>query len=536
MLYQLIKRDPAWRLAPKLVLACAILAPAIALYNLTLEAVIPCVGLMPLLAMYTKPHQRCTFFEATLPLRAKDLYLARVLSLLALCWLPIGVGVIGIVAATGDVRTVSRYLLELGGLFSLFSLILLSARPREFASPPSLTLVLSISFCALIVLVVRLMWPDEPDPVVVFVLCAAASAVLFTITWTALPASFQVQEKVAAAPSAPKSGRSFLPRSWAPVVRSIGTWRSVLYLFTRPYLVVITNGLIAPVFMLSIGETYATLRWLTALPVSRRKLLLLSLLPAMTVVLSGLAIAALIPENSVFPDVQLTIFQCGSDSRLFDARGRCLSVNLAYWNWSIGNPKTSISAPWGETYPAESQDLRGFTLTNPWSVPANSSARFFDWQLSRATQAIYGRPISRETLQRTGYRAIRPVVRSPRMAVAGAGFFTAWGLILVFIINLRAWSRFLGRPKSALWLSRILLSASIGIMFLPTYVIGISRGFRIPSDALLFRLSNILPVSLTAVTALTLAVVLAVYWLLEKQFEEIELFTLVPTRASSISK
>jgi hypothetical protein len=73
-------------------------------------------------------------------------------------------------------------------------------------------------------------------------------------------------------------------------------------------------------------------------------------------------------------------------------------------------------------------------------------------------------------------------------------------------------------------------------MFLPTYVIGISRGFRIPSDALLFRLSNILPVSLTAVTALTLAVVLAVYWLLEKQFEEIELFTLVPTRASSISK
>ena len=143
MLYELIKRDPAWRVAPKLALVSAILLPAFerSPFSFMLPALY--VSLIAGFAAIARLDRRCTFLDATLPLRTQDLFLARTVSLLMFCWLPVSSGALAILAVNGQ-RTVSRELLEVGALMSLFTLLLLAVKPRRFTAPVWFTVLLGI--------------------------------------------------------------------------------------------------------------------------------------------------------------------------------------------------------------------------------------------------------------------------------------------------------------------------------------------------------------------------------------------------------
>ncbi len=86
MILQLINRDPAWKFTPWLTAAAAIAALFNSRYGSSILGAM--AGLIVVLLMRAQPHRRVTFFEASLPISARDLLLARFLSLMALIWLP----------------------------------------------------------------------------------------------------------------------------------------------------------------------------------------------------------------------------------------------------------------------------------------------------------------------------------------------------------------------------------------------------------------------------------------------------------------
>src|SRR5262245_11384190 len=88
MIYELVKRGVEWKIAVGFAAACALVAflgtGQVALFLATLFCLI-------LLFMNQK---RCTLFEAALPLSARDLFCARMVSSAALIWLPILSGIV----------------------------------------------------------------------------------------------------------------------------------------------------------------------------------------------------------------------------------------------------------------------------------------------------------------------------------------------------------------------------------------------------------------------------------------------------------
>ena len=84
MIWQLLKRDPAWPIAFWMAPVGA--AAGVFLNNNTREAALLVVPILGLCMMVSQ--QRPTLFTAALPVPARRLFLVRVLAILALLWIP----------------------------------------------------------------------------------------------------------------------------------------------------------------------------------------------------------------------------------------------------------------------------------------------------------------------------------------------------------------------------------------------------------------------------------------------------------------
>src|ERR1035437_1104877 len=87
MIWQLVKRDPLWRNALIGMAVSAVVCPALPRKFIGMLAFL--VGMYWL---QSQPQRRATDFQAALPIRACDLFLARILSFFALVWLPVARG------------------------------------------------------------------------------------------------------------------------------------------------------------------------------------------------------------------------------------------------------------------------------------------------------------------------------------------------------------------------------------------------------------------------------------------------------------
>ncbi len=518
MIYQLIRRDPAWLGTLFMV---AFTTPMLALGHVDLVRIICCV--MPVfmfgaIGKLTQPERRCGAFEATLPLRTSDLFAARILSLLSAIWLPVIAGVIVIEAQSS---AAAGYLIESGALLTLALLITQSVRPRSFAAPKFLWTALWI--CTLIVwallLRLRRSYAGSPQPSLIIGICLPVSLLLFVKTWRALPESFQVADQHPGADWAMPKTHFY----WSPVMRSMLSRQTAAMCFaglTFSY----SGGCPFTLCWISFVtmQLAASLRWLSTLPFSRRKLLLLTLAPGAVVLAGSVVIAAFSPEH--LHSWPLTIPPCPSVANANQCDMKfCPRVSPAYWSWSIGNPQPMIRALWGETCAADARHFLGVTMSNPWTVRAESSRRFLDWQLARASQAIYGGVPTSETLHQSTTR-IRPLVRRSRMVIGGIGLILALYLAIVFVMHCVWWVRMPARPSTRKWiLAPLAVVLVLGGLLAPLW-----EGW----DFMLFHLSFILPQSIAGVIAVMSAVLLALYWLLEKQFNEVEL----PTRIAALDR
>src|ERR1035437_9860774 len=127
MIWQLVKRDPAWR-------GALILTPIGAVAGLALPRHF--IGIFVFMIgmhwLQSRPQERATLFQAGLPIRACDLFMARILSYFALVWLPFASGA-ALLLFAGKPLDDAATLVEIGAGLSVLVLAAQSSRVRETA-------------------------------------------------------------------------------------------------------------------------------------------------------------------------------------------------------------------------------------------------------------------------------------------------------------------------------------------------------------------------------------------------------------------
>ena len=129
MIWQLVKRDPAWQTA-LVITSVTVLDVARRNDPSTVTSVI---GIFILLLMLGRIYERTDLFSAALPVSARQILLARLVAILSL-WIPIGVTA-AIVWALQRPSGVALSLVEVGIDVTALSILILCARPRQFRAP-----------------------------------------------------------------------------------------------------------------------------------------------------------------------------------------------------------------------------------------------------------------------------------------------------------------------------------------------------------------------------------------------------------------
>ncbi|MGA3096309.1 MAG: hypothetical protein ABSF25_07635 [Bryobacteraceae bacterium] len=217
MIYELVKRDQAWKAMPWFVLAGVVvsLCPSpVSEFGV--------VGVVMGLFFLAATPLRATRFYAGLPIGGRDLVLARALSIMAMVWLPA-------LAAAAAAAAFSRPSLAVAGALVVAALCTLAAglvqsiRVRELAAPKwtqPLFLILTAEASLFLV--------QYRATALIPASCALAGIALLARTWSVAPKSFEL------APAKPRGGdgpaRVASPAGvasprlvWLPVLRSVFT-------------------------------------------------------------------------------------------------------------------------------------------------------------------------------------------------------------------------------------------------------------------------------------------------------------------------
>lgn len=270
MIYQLLRRDPAWRLVPLAAAISGLYILAASRVGLSLLLFATVLAVWPFLAGL---HRRATLFEAALPIPARDLFATRCAAFATLLWLPVLVAA-GVAFLKGgpEWKAAASVLLDCGAAATVTTIALLPLRLMEIEGPPQL--VMSLWYLgAGAFLAAFLALPAAP----VLAFCAIASVALFVRAWRAMPESFQVAPLEAQKPSRRRQAESGPAIPWLILLRSVVPLRSLLFL-PMIFQVIFTHAASWPVvcwvgvFAVS-GLSQPNNRWLAALPLARRKLL-----------------------------------------------------------------------------------------------------------------------------------------------------------------------------------------------------------------------------------------------------------------------
>ena len=316
MIWQLIKRDWAWRMTPWAAVLCAIFTHGALAYSALF-----------FLAMvsWNDPGflSNCTVYEAALPIEARALWLSRVASRLALLWLPV-LAATAVLAVRGDRLP---YLLAGAGVWTVVFLVVKRFRIREFSVPRW------VRFCAIVVPLAAF-GPVGPSidafggPAfarVVLAICGVVGATLFVSGWLAVPKSFHIAP-VRPAGSGLREARGRSRFVWSPVLRSMfrrPTWFMLFLLLSQ---LAIGSAFVPLVYL----PAFLTLirppqRWLSPLPVASRTLFRLTLAP-----LAGAILVATVIRIFVDPAHPMTL-----RTRTVELAAELTILCLLVWTWEL---------------------------------------------------------------------------------------------------------------------------------------------------------------------------------------------------------
>jgi hypothetical protein len=473
------------------------------------------------LMFYLKPQRRATLWEAALPIPARQLFLARALSRVAMVWIPLMACGCLTVLLKGAERSSVGTTVACGAGLTLAILLPQAVRVQELVISAWLVAVIWAAVAAAGILT----WWLLPAAVTL-ALFALASAGAFVKIWLALPQSFQTAPFEAANRREMRRGRSGPALPWWPVVRSYA-WTSLGFL----PLVVMLPGiwLFGCVFgMFAVEASRPRTRWLDSLPFLHRTRLLINLLPAL--VLIGGAASGLHFAKDIYP------VSVGDETTLADGRPGTpdVTVSVEFWKHAYDGAAPVIESPWVETFRPAIVSVFGYTLYNSYSTGPNNSPRFFDWQFERATEAVYGRPLNPRQLNVAKKTGLTPITARARMRILNLAAMALFLLVLIFCRELFRWHRVraLSRLARGLLMTAVAAPPLGAILFLFFTPLGGATSISQQLiQWLLLRISALLPDNLLALTLAAVLPVALMYLLLERLFAKTEL--LGPVRVVS---
>ncbi len=521
MILQLMRRDLSLRVAtPAMLIGLLFVVAFVRAPNLVLLA-----GFPYCFFVWSWMPRRGGAFDAALPIRGRELFAARYLSSLALMMIPL---IVAIVA--GVVRNERGFsagvTLEYMAIVALATLVPYGLRPGELNEPPLwLTIAFWIALAAVSAAIIRFL-----DPTAGFLLLVGATILVGRELWLGSPDALQlIGTKVIVDRKPPLSLTrlrdtltAIMPLSWKPALRS--TFSPAFLVF---YGVVILSSsignwlaLLALAIMSIASGTRYRMRWLSALPLSNRARLLLYLMP--TVFTCSLCIVAgriIAPHLGLERDLSDRAPMSSIGLSNYFNRSK---VPLEYWSRGQNSVAPAIVAPWGESSAADTITVLGVMLFDPYSSGSDNSSRFGDWQVARATTAMYGYPISAAE-EKHGDHPEPLMDREPRMQLLNTAAVLALMLLVVWSTELGMWHRF-GRVWK--YFGSALLVAPVVALFWVDHIYQASRSvdvFLPIAKKLLWHASNALPANLVAVAVTAFVPVLALYSLLAWQFARSEL-------------
>jgi hypothetical protein len=298
MIYQLMKRDPAWKYVPCVILLSAVAGLLVGKY--------PGAVVIPVYAgsaaFACRPNQRATYFEATLPALGRQLLQARLSVILSMIWLPAIAGFSGIlisvdvaghsrVFASGHPAELARGLGAAAAAYTLAIMAMQSVRVREVRAPNWLPLVFYLAAQG----TVMALFMFRPIVAPGLMACVPLSAALFLRIWRAVPKTFQLAPAGTAARAALVS-RATASRggepvtAWLPILRSV--WGAQGYGAVPVFccLAAMQGQWIGACVLFPMGLWQGApqrLRWALALPVKPRLVLWTILVPMLFPLAAG---------------------------------------------------------------------------------------------------------------------------------------------------------------------------------------------------------------------------------------------------------
>jgi hypothetical protein len=288
MIFQLVRRDQDWRMVPWMTLCLCAMALAGSVFThhrvtteLLFSSMLPMMSLAGLSGAFANgASRRASLFQAALPISARDLFVAKLLSQIAGVWcLLLSAAAACYVAGPGwSVPFPSLIMAE--ALVAVTILALLSVRLRDLSVPNGIAIGL---LAGLGLLDAALVFPGPlfsfARPGIVLPVCAGTFAALLWRDLASMPKVFQVapMDAVAERPARRRTG-SVRP-VWWPVWRSAFYGRNVVSLIGSAIFLASGMWQLAPIMLASfVTGAWYSVRWLWPLPVARRKVLAMTLL------------------------------------------------------------------------------------------------------------------------------------------------------------------------------------------------------------------------------------------------------------------
>jgi hypothetical protein len=537
VIWQLVKRDPAWQMMLYVAAGSVVVRgfgssdPSQALATvLGFIAITMCISVRGF-------RQRYTMLQATLPIEGKQLFLARILSLLAFIWVPI-VSASAAMSVAGNWTWQSQMsLLEYLAVATLGILLVQCVRVQTIDPPAWLTIVV---FGVVVISVPMAGQLQKPVVLIIALIagCVLASVALFVKAWREVPKSFQLAptdfQREPFYARFQRSGPSMQAIHWWPVFRSVyfGDWRTGIWasgmLFVLIQCAIFGSGfaLFALIYIPMSSSGYRRgLRWLVHLPIPARKLMWVVWAPTTAAAVIGLAFNAadinglLVPQKTA---VMLGPSQAwgrtpfgGADA---DPRETFnVQVPAAFWRWARGGTVPVTEAPWGERYQPRTSARWGFAFYNPYSVGRENSQRFLEWQFLRATEAVYGRAIP--VSQSRDLARMKPILQQPKAQAIVAAIALLYFLLQMCALHLSGWWR-VRYARGGFRASLAMAPMFAAFLFILAPFPDFAGGYFF--NTLLLRLSRILPDSLWMLALMTATIMAGLYWLAEKLWRENE--------------
>jgi len=278
MIWQLMKRDQTWQWTP----LAAIYALLYTLNQFTSDLlIIMTLGMIGWTAPAFKTY--CTLYEGALPIPARNLWLSRVMSLLAGMWLPVAIAC-AIRAVTGGSSVV---LMEAAAVYTVLVLGTKCVRLGQFAPPEWFNAIGLPIFAITGALLGAPIQRILPAPLVMAI-CGAASAALFVKGWTGLPKAFELAQASAAAATKSREVKLRSRFVWSPVFSSFYGWQGAFLLIVMFGQMTLGSFLFWFVVITSVQvQARARMRWLLHLPIAPGTLFAIVALPTSVAIIAG---------------------------------------------------------------------------------------------------------------------------------------------------------------------------------------------------------------------------------------------------------